>query len=146
MKLRRFSAIVEAYGADPSGWPETERASALKLGGSSLEAARILADARALDGVLRSSAFGRMQLDPARTALVRARIRVPAIPARDNWFRRWFGFDLTPSQLWPSLAGLAVASVLGFGVGIGGLLQVGSDREPDDVTALSSLDLPAAGP
>ncbi len=147
MKLRRFSAIVDAYGSRAEYWPEAERFAAVELSRSSIEAARILADARRLDGALTRSALGQVHVDAAGLDALRNRIcRAAAQPATVGWFGRWFGFDITPSQLWPSVAGLALATVLGFGVGIGGLLQGESSRDADDVAALSSIDLPAAGP
>ena len=56
MKTNRFNAILDAYGASPDHWPESERAAALALSRSSVVAARALAAARALDDALRAAA------------------------------------------------------------------------------------------
>jgi hypothetical protein len=144
VKLRRFNAIVDAYGGWPEHWPEQERAAALELSRSSLIAARALADARTLDRTLQSSA-ARRPTDPTHMAALRARIMAAAKPIADSWFGRWFGFDITRSQLWQSAAGLAFATVLGFGVGLGGLLHAGSDHDSVELRSMAALDLPAAG-
>lgn len=145
MKLRRFNAIVNAYGAEPERWPERERAAAVELSRSSLAAARSLAEARSFDRALASSAMNdRVTVDPTRMAALRARIAAATRPVTESWFGRWLGFDLTRSQLWQSAAGLALATVLGFGVGLGGLLHAGSDHDSEDIRALAVLDLPAA--
>jgi hypothetical protein len=81
----------------------------------------------------------------AALARLRSRIVAAAGPRVESWFRRWFGFDLTPMQLWPSLGGLALASALGFTVGIGGLIQTDTDHDTDDIALLSPIDLPAIG-
>ena len=53
MTLERFTAIVEAYGADPVRWPALERADALDLARSDIDAtAPILKRGAALDQVL----------------------------------------------------------------------------------------------
>ncbi len=146
MKLSRFNTIVDAYGAAPERWPEHEREDALALSRSSLPAARLLAEARSLDRTLRSSASSGFAVDPARIAVLYAEIAAAARPITRNWFGSWFGFDVTPSQLWPSAAGLALATVLGFGVGLGGLLHAGSDHDAQEVRVLSSIDLSAPSP
>ena len=145
MKLGRFSAILEAYGADPQRWPSDEREDALALTKSSVPAARALAEARALDAVLLQQAFPDIARQAERFAVLHSAIISGARRRTGTWFGRWFGIDLAPSQLWPSLAGLALASVLGFAVGLGGLLQAEADRDSDEIGFLSSIDLSAIG-
>jgi hypothetical protein len=137
--------IVDAYGSEPEDWPAEERDAALALAGSSLDAARALAEARSFDAMLRASAFA-APVGQHRLAFLQARIMSQARPAPGTWIGRWFGLELTPRQLWPSLAGLAVAAMLGFGLGLGGLLQAGAEHDPEDFTVLSSLEIPAAAP
>lgn len=146
MKLRRFEAILDAYGADPGRWPEGEAADALALARSSLNAARALAEARRLDAALDAWEVPEMPVHSARHAMLRARIVSAASSKPRSWLLDWFGFDLRPAQLWPSAAGLAVLTGLGFAVGFGGLLQVDTWHDPDDATIISSLDFPADGP
>jgi hypothetical protein len=145
MKLGRFEAILDAYGADPGRWPERERADALALARSSLVAARALAEARRLDAAL--GAWKSQETLPESTRLValRARIVAAAGPRARNWFFEWFGVDLRPTQLWPSAAGLALMTGLGFAVGFGGLMQVDANHDAEDTTIVSSLDFAIDG-
>ena len=146
MKLTRLSAILEAYGADPDRWPVEEREAALALTRASVPAARALAKARMLDSLLLEQSFPDIADEPDRFTMLHSAI-VSATRRRVvlTRFGRWFGFDLTPSQLWPSVAGLALASVLGFAVGLGGLLQTETDHDADEIAVLSPIDLSAIG-
>jgi hypothetical protein len=145
VNLGRFSAILETYGADPERWPADERETALALATSSLPAARALAGARALDTLLLRQAFPDIAEEPERFTRLHSAIVSGARHRASTWFERWFGIDLAPSQLWPSIAGLALATVLGFAVGLGGLPQAGTDHDADEVSALATIDLPAIG-
>jgi len=144
MKLRRFEEILDAYGATPERWPERERADALALARSSIAAARSLAEARRLDAALAAWEAHDLSVEPARFSSMLSRIVAAAAPRPIGWFVEWFGFELGPRQLWPSAAGLALMTVLGFAVGMGGLLQLES-HEADDNTVVSALDFPADG-
>jgi ferric-dicitrate binding protein FerR (iron transport regulator) len=55
MSLERFSAIVDAYGADPARWPARERAAAQAFAANAPQAQALLADAEALDRALGAS-------------------------------------------------------------------------------------------
>ncbi len=146
MDLGRFSAILDAYGAAPERWPADMRDAALALAQSSLPAARALARAQALDTVIARATIPDFEADTARFIALHSAIVSAARSRGASWASRWLGFDLSPAQLWPSLAGLTVATLLGFAVGLGGLIQADDDHEADDVAVLSPLDLPAAGP
>jgi hypothetical protein len=141
VKLGRFSAILDAYGAAPERWPADEREEALALAQSSVPAARARARARALDATLREQVFQDIALEDAAFARLHASIMSGTRQVTGTWFARWFGIDLAPSQLWPSVAGLALATVLGFAVGLGGLLQAGAGHDADEVAVLSPIDL-----
>ena len=52
MTIERLREIIEAYGGDPRRWPITERRSAQDLAAREPEAAALLAEAEALDGLL----------------------------------------------------------------------------------------------
>ena len=145
MELGRFHTILNAYGAAPERWPEDERAAALALTRASVPAARALADARALDQSLDAYAISGITLDPNSLVLLQARIVASAQPMMQSWIGRWFGVSLTPRQLWPSLAGLAMASILGFAVGLGGILQTEPGHDADDALTFSSTDLSIGG-
>lgn len=143
MKLARFSAILEAYGAASERWPEAEREAALALTRSSVVAARELAQARLLDNVLDASSLKDVDADQSKLTYLHACIVAATNRVQPSFLRRWLGFDLAPSQLWPSLAGLALATVLGFAVGISGLMQADVSRDADDSIVLPSIDSPA---
>jgi hypothetical protein len=136
--LPRFRAIVDAYGATPERWPEAERAAALNLARSSIVAARALAEARRVDMVLRLDAD--REIPAARLARLQAGIVARAVPQAKNWMVRWLGFDIAPAQLWPSVAGLALASALGFVVGVGGLLQSEAARDVEYASGYPTVD------
>jgi len=154
MKLGRFQAILDAYGASPERWPERERADALALSRSSLVAARALASARALDGALDALAQTADPIGDAQMRALQARIIAAATPlARSRapglGFKPallgWLGLDLTPAQLWPSLAGLSFMTALGFAVGLNGLID-NPTAESDDSVTVSSIDFVLSGP
>jgi hypothetical protein len=143
VKLGRFSAILETYGADSERWPADEREDALTLAKSSVPAARALADARGLDSLLLQQVFPDIAEEPEQFIRLHSAIVSGTRRRTGTWFGRWFGIDLAPSQLWPSVAGLALATVLGFAVGLGGLLQAETDHDADEVSVLAAIDLPA---
>jgi hypothetical protein len=143
VELGRFRTILNAYGATPERWPAEERDDALALTRASVTAARALADARTFDETLKASALSDLAVDQNRLAMLQARIVHAAEPIMQSWTGRWLGISLTPRQLWPSVAGLAMASVLGFAVGLGGILQTETTRDADDV--FSSVDLSIGG-
>ena len=123
----RVRALAEAFGADPARWPETEREAALAwLQVHPAEASTLLAEARALDGVLDA-----WRLDPPPAPLVR-QVLAPAPAVVRQARRRAFiltlgggaglaaaclaGILAAPSLLSPSLSGpregaLAVPSI-----------------------------------
>ena len=143
MELGRFRTILNAYGAAPERWPEDERMDALALTRASVTAARELAEARLLDDALSHATAGAFEID--QLAVLQHRIVAAAHPLMQNWMWRWFGIILTPMQFWPSVAGLAVATILGFAVGINGILQIEANHDTDDVLTLSSIDPPIGG-
>ena len=145
MELGRFRIILNAYGAAPERWPAEERDDALVLTRASVTAARALADARAFDEALEASAVSSLALDQNHLASLQARIVHAAEPFMQSWMGRWLGISLTPRQLWPSIAGLAMASILGFAVGVGGILQTESNHDTDDGLVFSSVDLSIGG-
>lgn len=59
----RFEALVAAYGAAPNRWPEEERAAAEQFARSDPRAARLLAEADAVDALL----FAHRVAEPSAT-------------------------------------------------------------------------------
>lgn len=68
-ELERLLAVIEAHGADPARWPEAGRAG-LEALVTQPEAARAIAEGRALDAVLARSTMP----DAARVEVLKARI------------------------------------------------------------------------
>jgi hypothetical protein len=86
MSLHRFARLLEGRGADLARWPAAERAAAEALLAGSAPARRLLAEARALDALLRdglpspdADAAGRVRAAVARRV---ARLPRPAPPSR----------------------------------------------------------------
>ena len=93
MDEARFSAILEAYGADPRRWPEAERAAAEALAATRPE---LLRQARALDALL--------DLDtPTTSDLLIARVLK--------------GRRLHAPVTWRPFAALAASALLGLALG-----------------------------
>jgi hypothetical protein len=135
MNEDRLHQLLEAYGADPARWPDNERHHAARLH----QAGGVAAAARALDAQLDLYAA------PAASARLRQAIldRTRTLPqARPLSLAGWIG-DLMPLRpLWPNLAGLAAALVIGFGVGFTDLGAM-ADTDPavqSTVFGFESLD------
>lgn len=129
--------LIDAYGADPSRWPETERADAealLEACGPDAEALKaLLADAGALDALLESAprpaaataAFmTRLEDIPSAAAKVGAGrpggvSRLSAVRPRPAALPGWlFGRGMLAQA-----AGLAMAGALGVMLGLSGLAR-----------------------
>jgi hypothetical protein len=113
MNIERFKILVEAYGADPSRWPEAERKAGLALAETSPEARRLLAEAAALDRLL----------DTAETVPVTRALEeriLATFTERPRSFARWVGV-LTARPL-PWLPGAAIAASLALGLAVGAAL------------------------
>lgn len=120
MDETRFAALVEAYGADPARWPETERGAALRFQMANPQvAARLLAPARALDGLLAESPQG----------TVSERLVTALLAEAPRAARR-------PSAVWA----LAACALLGLALGFAGFRSVGADVA-DDAWAQAFTDL-----
>ncbi len=111
MNLERFTAIVDAYGADAARWPENERAGARALLAADPRARAILSQAVELDQLL--------DLAPSHlpSAALTGRILASLPPPRLGW--RALLADILPGRnVWQPTAGLAFALVMGIGVGV----------------------------
>ena len=127
MMIWRFRRLIEAYGADPTRWPDAERSRAEALLARSDRARRLLAEARALDALLLADA------KPAADERLAAAVidyATAASQERPLPQPREFRLGWSLPQLWPQALGLAAAAVLGFVVGWTDLLparQGGAD-------------------
>jgi hypothetical protein len=125
--LERLEQLLDAYGAEPSRWPDAERAAAEQLISSDGEAQKLLMQARSLDDLLDLS-----ELPDAASAGLRA--RVLEIPIRHAH---------TPASVLPrfgwKLALFAFAPcVLGFLSG-NLLLEPATDSEDDAWAELAQV-------
>jgi len=116
MTFERLQAILDAYGADPARWPESERPAAEGLLAAMPEAHAQHDAAARLDAML--DAMTLPKLRPLDTTILTA--RVVAMPQRDplrqpiGWLVHAIGVD------GPAAAGLALAAALaGFIIGWG---------------------------
>jgi hypothetical protein len=129
--------LLEAYGADSAHWPEEERAAAEALLRGSAAARAALAEARELDAFLQRHSVAAADPDLAERVIARAldapQERGMTLSPRSHDVGEGVRVrgPLFPFRLWPRLAGLAVAGVLGFVVGIADFDIVGLDRSVD---------------
>lgn len=129
MTLDRFRRLLEAYGAAPKRWPAAEREAALALRDSSEQARALLTAGEALDSLLDEAPA--QVASAAVTGSILAARPMPAATA--GWWRLLFG----PLPLWQPLAALALAAILGFGLGsTGGMLPPEDDVVVVDVAAV----------
>jgi hypothetical protein len=148
--LSRFEKILEAYGAAPECWPEAERDAALALARSSLPAARLLGEAKALDGILRQAQWP-VPADAYSPEMRMLENRIVAAATARPRRRSFFGFgsslelDFGLRRLWPSAAGLAVATVFGFVIGFSGVLPAQTSAESTEEPASISVVELASG-
>lgn len=103
MDRTRFSAIVEAYGAEPRRWPAVERDAAAALVAQDPDAEASLEQARRLERWLDAN------VTPEPSAASRRRIleAAPRGASRASWAMNW----------WAPGAGLAAAAVAGVMLG-----------------------------
>lgn len=110
MDLSRLAAILDAYGADPRRWPETEADAALALLAASAEARRLRDAAASLDMLLDRS------VQPLASPSLMAAVLADARPgSRARWLADFWPFG----PLWQPASALATAIVLGIAVGAG---------------------------
>jgi hypothetical protein len=130
MTIERLREILDAYGADPAHWPAAERAAMQTLVATSPGAQAALADAAALDALLAQDRPVLPTLNPLQiAAMVAASPRAP----RGSW---------TVRRIWPNVAGLAAAAIVGFVIGWSGLDQnFVSSASADQIDAVSDVVL-----
>jgi hypothetical protein len=112
MTLERLRNLLDAYGADPAHWPDDERATMQALIAASAPARAALAEAAALDALLAQDQPAMPLLNPVKIA---AKAAAGARGAQPGSFQ--------VRRMWPNVAGLAAAAIVGFVVGWTGLDQ-----------------------
>jgi hypothetical protein len=123
----RFAALLAAYGGDERRWPADERDAALALIARDPALAAARDDARRLDAELDRHP------DPPSVAINPLAITQAARAAASA--------RQTPSggagqRLWPRVASLAAAALIGFVVGISGVAHKPASPEADEAWAL----------
>jgi hypothetical protein len=132
----RIAALIASYGADPSRWPAAEREA---HAAASMGAAEALREAAALDALLAT-------LDdtpPASTDLRRRVLLAVAAQPRHSPS----GIVAALRELWRELGGariagpaLAMAMVVGLGLGWVTTPAVAEAGEPEDLLALAQFE------
>jgi len=110
MSEARFGELVDAFGSDPSKWPEQERPMAHQLLEADPELRDVLNEAAALDFELDA-----MMASPERTITPSpAEVRASASLTLKGLLNTFWPFG----GLWQPVAGLVAASVAGFITGM----------------------------
>lgn len=136
MTLGRFQHALDAYGADLSRWPQSQRNAAERLMASDPAAAAAFAQARALDALIAREATS-MQADAAG---VLRRLETRPLPPQRRRFlwRQWpnelLNLDFAPA--WPRLAALAAVAAFGFVVGLTDLVPISSITNADEALSI----------
>jgi hypothetical protein len=149
MTLNRLRQIAETYGADPRRWPAAERASLEPLIGRLPAARSMLRDEQNLDQLLDGwrleSPDWALERRILATAAMTAQVRA-AKPWQKiiGWVETiWPGEQLPRGrQLWPQVAGLAAAAMIGFFVGIsdlGAFDTAGAGNLDEALTGISAV-------
>lgn len=122
MRPERFTALLDAYGADARRWPEEERKAALEYLMANPDARRLRQEAAELDRLLDAAR------PAAPTAALRERVLAEAPVSRGSGERRF-------------VAGALAASLL-LGFVVGATLQPQTPAEVDeaDFLRLAQLD------
>ncbi|MGQ9365012.1 hypothetical protein [Azospirillum sp. ST 5-10] len=110
MTLKEFKHYTDLYGGDLRRWPDSRAADAATLLATSDEAAAILAEAVALDGLL-DTAAPRVSAAAVNRVAAGIAARIDAAPARRT--PPWFMVP-PPVRLWPAAGVLAVSALAGF--------------------------------
>lgn len=110
MDIERLAEILDAYGADPKRWPEAERPAAEALLASSQDAARLHADALALDTLLDLSRAP--EPSPELMASILAGAEKRGLGA---WLADFWPFG----PAWQPASAFALAVILGIAAGAG---------------------------
>ena len=135
MGLDRFRELMEAYGADPQRWPDTERGAAGTLLAQNAEAVTLHRHAASIDALLDSATLPAGAIDaerliasvtaqPQRTAEI-----VTLRPVRKQ----------SASGFWLKVASLAAAAVIGFLVGVTQLGALGDPSSPSTGVELADI-------
>lgn len=132
--LDRFAELVDAYGAEPTAWPEQERAGALRLIEHSEQAVRLLEEAAEVDSWLADV----VEVEPSMA--LRNRILDQAPDARRTWSERWARMA---QAIWPFGPSWQPATALAASVALGLTFGFALPQETveEDLTVVAELAL-----
>lgn len=127
MRRKRFRQLLAAYGAEPGRWPAAEREAALALVAADPALRALLDDERPLDRLLDAH-------DPASSPdLAAAEISLPRrLPPQRRGLGAWLG----GRWLWPEVATLATAALIGLVIGWQGPADDGAVAAASDPASL----------
>ena len=142
MTLQDFRELIEAYGANPSRWPEDRRDAADAFLAGSSEAQAFVADAAELDQML-----ARVEEPDVSDAFLASVMSVPAHEKQDRRMRQKGEKASSPLSLrflFPRLAGVAATAVIvGFVMGSANLVPtvdlLNTPVTDDEITDLSDM-------
>ena len=121
ISVERVMELIEAYGAEPGGWPDAERDAASKIIEDRPDVFELaLSDARALDLLLMSEALPEPSVDLATTILADA---PNPTPARQSLLGALSSVLFPRGVRWPAgaaLASLVMGLVGGYAYASGG--------------------------
>lgn len=138
MRHGRFTRLIEAYGADPAHWPEDERAAAERHLAGDPSARAALEEARRLDALLE-----RLPAPPEAPSIALP-MNLPAQrrPALQRLLHLGRG---AAWAMWPRVAALAMASVLGVLIGLSSIGDQLYPAQDSDATASVFDSAPTGG-
>ena len=144
MNIERVKTIIEAYGGDPSRWPQDERNEALAMLEQSDELELLMNDARQLDALLDAISPADAPNHALRAQILRI-AKGSSAPTTIERLLEWL-LDGTPTErvLRPAMASL-LPLLLGFAIGVvtpdNGVNEVlAQDALADEVALLAFID------
>ena len=141
MRKTRFRHLVDSYGADPARWPAAERGPAQRLVARSPELGAELGSARRLDDLLNRFAA---ETPESGADAIDGLFILPAQRRSADLFRGALG-ALALARLWPQVATLTAASVVGVLVGLSGFGGQLAGSPPNDLAAIVFDGAPLGG-
>lgn len=123
-ELERLDTVLAVYGSDPADWPSNERAALKDLIAAAPSAARLLAEAVALDRVMDHAPAGKA-IEVLKQQIVAAAVEdgsteTRVIPISAAHSRRGMSFAGDRKAMWP-VAALAASFAFGLYLGVSGL-------------------------
>jgi anti-sigma factor RsiW len=130
--------LIEAYGADPARWPSDERAAAERHMAANPAARAAVEEARRLDALLgRMPPVPEMTSFPLPAALPAQRRPLLQRLVRPGRAVAW--------SMWPRVAALAMASIVGVVIGTSGIADHFSPAQDSDAATSVFDSAPSGG-